>query len=347
LNHHSTRLALLASTLAISGAHARTVYECTLLSPELDASARTAGINRQGDIVGMSAADGLSAIWWTADGQFRAAQGMSTARDLNDDGTIVGTAQDGMLSRAALWHDGALQLLPSLTKEPSDGQANAINRRGEVVGIGRVRGNGQDHAVLWRHGRVIDLGALGRHQDQKATFSFATDINNAGQVVGFSDVSPGVGLRHAVRWDNPSTLVDLGTLPGGAGSIALAINRHGLTVGFSEFGPGTDYHATAWDENGVHDLGTLPGHARSSAYAVSDHGVAVGESRPTGGFPIQAAVWFNQTEPPKTLDSLAARTPRAAPTSSCAAPASTPPESSPPTARRPMRMATATGEPSA
>jgi hypothetical protein len=57
-----------------------------------------------------------------------------------------------------------------------------------------------------------------RHQPERAcqapTFSFASDINNAGQVVGFSVVG---GVEIATEWSGDGTVIELG--PGAASSI--------------------------------------------------------------------------------------------------------------------------------
>ena len=91
---------------------------------------------------------------------------------------------------AALWAYGLKiplgeQQLPPFPGDP-DGAAVAINHRGEVAGIygtcdqavGRFSAK---HAVLWRDGKVTDLGNLGG-----AAWNTPFAINNDGDMVGFS-----------------------------------------------------------------------------------------------------------------------------------------------------------------
>lgn len=299
--------ACIAAAFEPAAAQTSPVYECAFISAS-DGNAMTGGINWRSDVVGwsVSGVDG-GPTRWKGNGRtvYLSSDGYGRAVDINDAGVTVGHGYDhDGVSRATTWRRGEVNHLPSLTKKPSPGWAHAINRHGDVVGHSQARGNPENgHAVLWRAGQAIDLGALGRPKDLKATYSDALDINDAGQVVGYSHVSPG-GPTHPVRWDDPQTLVDLGPLPGGANSIAHAINRSGLVVGASEFGPSDDYHAVAWGPDGIRDLGTLPGHTRSWARAVNAHGVIVGEGRPTRSGDQVALIWLAPTSAPVALQGL-------------------------------------------
>jgi probable HAF family extracellular repeat protein len=71
----------------------------------------------------------------------------------------------------------------------------------------------------------IDLGTLG------GTRSYATDVNDWGIVVGWSENAAGV--ERAFRWTLAQGMTDLGTLPGDGWSRAISITRTGEVFGVS------------------------------------------------------------------------------------------------------------------
>jgi probable HAF family extracellular repeat protein len=91
-----------------------------------------------------------------------------------------------------------------------------MNDRGEVVGASGTCAAFDPrygiplqpaHALLWRNGKVVDLGNLGG-KINNASFS----INDLEQVIGAS-VLPGDAVQHAFLWQK-GVMTDLGTLPG-------------------------------------------------------------------------------------------------------------------------------------
>jgi probable HAF family extracellular repeat protein len=84
------------------------------------------------------------------------------------------------------------------------------------------------------------------------------------------------------------TAVDLGTLPGGTHSSAVAINSAAQVVGQSGTAGGEN-HAALWENGTVTDLGTLGGRT-AIALAISNAGEVVGSSETAGGT-VRAFLW--------------------------------------------------------
>ena len=128
---------------------------------------------------------------------------------------------------------------------------------------------------------ITDLGILG------GSSSWATGINDAGQVVGYSTTAS--FDYHAFVWTASGGMRDLGTL-GGAWSEATSINDAGHVTGYS-YTASVDYHAFMWTPGGsMRDLGTLGG-ADSLATGINDAGQVVGYSTTAGGSANHATLW--------------------------------------------------------
>lgn len=77
-----------------------------------------------------------------------------------------------------------------------------------------------------------------------------------------------------------SGIVDLGTLPSGVSSEAVAVNDRGTVIGNAYFAqPQLTEHAVRWDRLGhITDLGLPPGHLSTDAVAINDSDMVAGTS---------------------------------------------------------------------
>jgi probable HAF family extracellular repeat protein len=121
-------------------------------------------------------------------------------------------------------------------------------------------------------------------------FSVAKGINDAGQVVGYSDAlsSPITSGRHGFIWDAINGMQDLGDLPGGNNDIEpIGINSAGQVVGHSRTRDTT--RAFLWDAvNGMQEILD----SRSSYVSgINDAGQVVGRFSTPAGRGRQVFLW--------------------------------------------------------
>ena len=167
---------------------------------------------------------------------------------INDFGQIVGMSETAvpdpngedicgfnthLTCRPFLWQFFQMSALPTLGG--NNGQASAINNRGQIVGMAEdgtvdpscspgTTNNRLQLPVLWENGKVQ---ALPTGNDPGG---FAVWINDDGQAVGYTGACG--AMSHAVSWENDTVTVlkDLGT---GFGAIAYGNNNRAKLLGQS------------------------------------------------------------------------------------------------------------------
>jgi probable HAF family extracellular repeat protein len=136
---------------------------------------------------------------------------------------------------------------------------------------------------------VTDLGTIG------GNISYASGVNNAGQVVGSSYTSNKNAIDHGFIWTASTGLQDLGTL-GGNNSYANAINNAGQVVGCSDISTNNTIpgHAFLWTQSGgMQDLGTLGN--GSCATGINDAGQVIGVFAVNSNSDNHAFIWSAST----------------------------------------------------
>jgi probable HAF family extracellular repeat protein len=173
---------------------------------------------------------------------------------------------------AILLASGAARADYVITDLGIQSDAAAINRFGQVAGSTTFAGSQFAHAFLYNNGIKQDLGTLAGGMYSSVAYA----INNSGQVVGISNLTPTV--THAFLYSG-GAMRDLGTL-GGVYSTATGINAAGQVVGYATLDPSpntTTLHAFLYSGGVMRDLGTLGGSV-SFANGINDAGQIVGRS---------------------------------------------------------------------
>ena len=173
---------------------------------------------------------------------------------------------DDRRRRAVVWREGKPVFLEAAAMRHSAAQAGASG--GVIIGQAETD-KGQVQAALWRNGAIQFLGVL-----DKGDSSAANDVNDAGQIVGFSDTTPN-GKNRACLWEK-GVLRELPPLSGGATAQARALNQKGQVIGWSD-AHAEGLHAVLWQDGRPQDLGTL-GDEPSAAWGINDNGEIVGGS---------------------------------------------------------------------
>jgi probable HAF family extracellular repeat protein len=209
------------------------------------------------------------------------------------------------------WSGGVLEDLGALPGELTNSVAISVNAEGTAVGhsengqIDPITGGRESRAVLWKNGKILNLGTFGGEE------SFGFMINDRGQAMGialdntpdpFSFLGLFFGTVNSTRtrgflWENGHKR-DLGTL-GGPDTFALGLNNWGEVVGGSYINsvpnPGTGVpttHPFLWRNGKMMDLGNLGG-TSSGAWHINNRSEVIGDSNLPGDQISHPFLWRN------------------------------------------------------
>jgi probable HAF family extracellular repeat protein len=247
--------------------------------------------------------------------------GFEGERDINSRGTVMSLAEttipdpyapncffpDCFVYHAVDWRDDTLTDLGALPSVNNSGPT-WISDSGLVSGfsenglIDPLTGFPEFHAVLFKNGRVHDLGTLGGNE------SVAYSVNDRGRAVGcaanatsdpfgFCGIFAGVPQQsRAFIWQD-GAMKDLGTL-GGPDALAGLVNDRGQVAGWSltdsTVNPTTGIptqHPFLWENGKMRDLGTIGGTAVYLINHLNNRGQIVGGMNVAGDQSYHPFLW--------------------------------------------------------
>jgi len=256
-----TSIATLALLLVASSAAWANSYTIV----DLGSSRTPTQINRHGNITGN---DDSSQAFVYLGGRWHklGCAHVASAQALNSRADVVGAGD----SLPMLWpRRGECTFLP-LPPAGASGVALGVATDGTVVGDYSTTGSRLRRCFIHPPAGISeDLGFIdgGQYCDVKG-------LNDDGQVVGQAATSV-AGDNRAFLWQG-GLFRNLGVLPGGLASGAMAINGKGHVVGFVNM-PDATFRAFFWTPGGMRDLSD-PAYANNYPMSINNRGAIVGQA---------------------------------------------------------------------
>jgi probable HAF family extracellular repeat protein len=289
--------ALLASVLALAPAPAAAAprFDAVLVAGSGGQPARAFAIDARGVAVGSLTLDDdagrVRSLVVTGSSQrsfaplgrsWSAAYGISSAGDVAG---VMGAGDEPLRAAYLRRADGTTTKLQAAdTAGPLVTQALGVNAAGTVVGHYAGRDT-RDVAFSWAGGVLTP-----RPSTLGGTASGIAAINDAGLMVGYAEIAPGV--PHAAAWSPDGTLVDLGGLVAAGPSYASAVSADGWAAGSCEGLRERSSQGCLWHDGLVVRLAPLPGDALAQAWGINGAHVAVGVSE-DGASHQHAVAWID------------------------------------------------------
>jgi len=210
------------------------------------------------------------------------------AYDINASGDIVGWVNTEQLTVPAVWRNGQLFILPTLSD--NGGEARAIDNQGVITGVSRAADYASQDPTQWVNG--VPAGLPVNYDENYGGVNGITKAGSgtaAGFLVQLEFLDDGTFyyINMAVVWKEGQ--YQLLQRPSGRGnSVAYGVNSQGVVYGYttSEDGYTTP---TLWDQDGAVRLPIDPG-LSATAVAANDQGLVVGVDH-TDSFDPQPILW--------------------------------------------------------
>ncbi len=171
---------------------------------------------------------------------------------------------------AQTWGSAGVTVTPLPAGVGIEVGASVVNDAGQVAVF---EFPGVHPGYLYSDGMLQDLGSL------NSDYTFSYSVNNAGEVVGSSNVSG--GYSEAFLYSG-GTMQGLGTVAGDDYSVGVGINDNGDVVGLSgNNGTGVE-QAFLYSGGTMQGLGTLGGD-QGAGFSINNSGVVVGASSNSTG----------------------------------------------------------------